>query len=214
MKKFQIPESSMRNGGFTLMELMVVIAIIVLLAGIMVPNLAGRIEKAKITKAEADIAAIEGALAMYETDTGRYPPTTLHELKDWLTGVDTGTGVDVNAPEAKNWHGPYIKGIEQDPWKQDYVYLKNEHPRDICPGSPPACNQVDGTDYPKAGDGSWVAPARNLSYYIYSMGRDNKTSNSTGGDSANYESTFPTAHHDHNDDINNWDVNKSWREAK
>ena len=61
------------NNGFTLMELMVVIAIIVLLAGIMVPNLANRIERAKITKAEADIAGIEGAIAMYETDTGRYP---------------------------------------------------------------------------------------------------------------------------------------------
>ena len=59
--------------GFTLLELMVVIAIIVMLAGIMIPNLANRIERAKITKTEADIAGIESAIAMYETDTGIYP---------------------------------------------------------------------------------------------------------------------------------------------
>ncbi|HIE43168.1 MAG TPA: prepilin-type N-terminal cleavage/methylation domain-containing protein [Candidatus Omnitrophica bacterium] len=187
--------------GFTLLELMVTVAIIVLLAGILVPNLAKRIERAKVTSAEADIAAIETAIAMYETDLGAYPPGNgdITMLKNWLTGtggvVTTGT----------DWSGPYIKGISEDPWGTEYVYYQNTDPG----GSP-----IQGSDWPQDGDGGCVAPPNNLHYYIYSKGKNRITSNDVGGDGKAYEATpDATDGDDHDDDINNWDVNKSWKDA-
>ena len=221
--KFKIPQFSifnfqslMRKKGFTLMELMVVIAIIVLLAGIMVPNLANRLERAKITKAEADIASIESAIAMYETDTGTYPPPPAGISTNEIDYLDTFlTGNDKSAPptyspayfsNSPNWHGPYIKGIEKDPWGNDYVYLKNSAPRAL---PPLYTGQTPGTDLPNIGDGGCVAPARNLSYYIYSFGKNRRTG---GAYDNNPTDVSPPDYN--NDDINNWDVNKSWREAK
>ena len=195
--------------GFTLMELMVVIAIIILLAGIMVPNLAHRLERAKMTKAEADIASIEGAIAMYETDTGRYPedthPTLLSiEVLAWrLTARDRNGNVGLlenlisNDP---NWHGPYLKGIEKDPWGNYYVYVKNTGGVVL----PPTWWTVAFTS--QGNPGGCVAPPYNLSYYIYSLGKNK----STGGI---YDGVVNNPVQANDDDINNWDVNKKWREA-
>ncbi len=210
-KKSEIrnPKPEINSTGFTLMELMVVIAIIVLLAGIMTPNVARRLERAKMTRAEADIAAIENAIAMYENDTGRYPESisTLYvgnssiEILEWrLTGRRPTNGTTENSIVTdRNWHGPYIKGIEQDPWKQDYIYLKNEFPRNVGAQTP-------GQDYPLDGSGGCVTPPTNLSYYIYSEGK-NKT---TGTLVAEWDDLIDGE--DNEDDINNWDVKKSWRE--
>lgn len=190
------------RNGFTLMELMVVIAIIALLAGIMTPNVARRLERAKMTRAEADIAAIESAIAMYENDIGRYPPGGINNLRDWLTG--TGSA-DVNVPAANKWSGPYIKGIETDPWGKGYTYLKNGDPKALPPTYP---TQTPGIDYPLAGDGGCIAPPHNLSYYIYSTGKDKLTAST--GDTNGYDDDA-TDGDDNDDDINNWDVNKSWQ---
>ena len=179
--------------GFTLMELMVVIAIIVLLAGIMMPNLAKRIERAKMTKAEADIATMESAIAMYETDMGRYPDDNysgllgIQSLEVRLTGRDS-SGTVSSITDDPDWNGPYIKGIEDDPWDQPYVYIKNSDPR----GSP-----VSGTDYPAVDYGGSVNAPDNMYYYIYSTGKNRDTG------------TEALA----KDDINNWDVDKTWEDA-
>ena len=200
------PQSAIGNKGFTLMELMVVIAIIVLLAGIMVPNLANRIERAKITKAEADIAGIEGAIAMYETDTGRYPESTGYppwnsiQILAWrLTARDPNGNPEPLISNDPNWHGPYIKGIESDPWTIEYVYVKNTGGA----GTPPPW----WTTAFNNGEGGCVAPPYNLSYYIYSLGKNRATG---GGIEITPDPKDKTAH---DDDINNWDVNKRWREA-
>ncbi|MBU0534404.1 MAG: type II secretion system protein GspG [Candidatus Omnitrophica bacterium] len=184
--------------GFTLMELMVVIAIIVLLAGIMTPNVARRLERAKMTRAEADIAAIENAIAMYENDTGRYPEDTHPTAPAWesiqvlawrLTARDkdglVGSDEDLirNDP---NWHGPYIKGVENDSWDTGYVYMKNENPS----------TPTQGTDYPLDNTGGVGTPPDNLGYYIYSTGKNKDTGDATKAA----------------DDVNNWDVKKLWRE--
>lgn len=187
--------------GFTLMELMVVIAIIVLLAGIMTPNVARRLERAKLTRAEADIAGIETAIAMYENDLGTYPPGGIDYLETCLTGRDS-TG-SYKPADNRNWHGPYIKGIDKDAWGKEYIYIKNRNPRKlvslplplIATQYPVVAGQ-NPFDYPDANYGGSVNAPDNLSYYIFSRGKNKDTG--TAALAA--------------DDVNNWDVKASWRE--
>ena len=102
--------------GFTLVELLLVVAIIGMLAAMVVPRLVGRTEQAKVARAKSDIAAIGLALDLYELDLGGYP-ASLESL------------VSTEAPkgqEAGEWHGPYLKkGLPKDPWGRDYQY---KHP--------------------------------------------------------------------------------------
>jgi general secretion pathway protein G len=100
--------------GFTLIEIMVVVVIIGLLAALVVPNLMGRVGQASVTKAKADVQAIETALTMYKLDNFSYP--------------NTGGGLQalVQKPAddtAPNWKsGGYLKRVPKDPWGNDYQY--------------------------------------------------------------------------------------------
>jgi general secretion pathway protein G len=100
--------------GFTLIELMVVILIIGLLATIVVQNLRGAMDRAKRTKAQADIAQIKSGLDRYYLDVGSYPSS------------DQGLPALVAAPSAGNvphdWQGPYLEKIPPDPWGNAYLY--------------------------------------------------------------------------------------------
>src|ERR671918_15894 len=87
-----------RLGGFTLLELLVVVAIIGLLAGYVAPRYFGQVGKSEVNAAKAQIDALEKALDQYRLDTGRYPPNELG-----LTAL-----VDRPASEPK-WTGPYLK---------------------------------------------------------------------------------------------------------
>jgi general secretion pathway protein G len=109
---------SRASGGFTLIELMVVIVILSILAVYMVPRIMGRPEQAKQLKARIDIQALETALKLYKLDNGKYP-TTEQGLEALVDPPDAG-------PPAKGWRdGGYVeKGkIAKDPWGNDYVYL-------------------------------------------------------------------------------------------
>ena len=101
--------------GFTLIEIMVVVVIIGLLAAVILPNVFGRVEQAKITKAKSDIQGLETALTMYKLDNYKYPST------------DLGLGAlsqRPNDPSVRNWpEGGYIKRISKDPWGNPYQYL-------------------------------------------------------------------------------------------
>jgi general secretion pathway protein G len=104
--------------GFTLIEIMLVVVIIGILIAMVVPNLRGRSEQARITAARTDIEAnLVTALDLYDADNGRYPTT------------EQGLSALIKAPSASpvpsSWNGPYLKKkrLPKDPWGNDYVYV-------------------------------------------------------------------------------------------
>lgn len=104
--------------GFTLIELMVVIVILGILAGLIIPRIMGRPDEARQAKARIQIQALETALKLYRLDNGNYP-TTEQGLKALVEPPTVGT-------LAKNWReGGYLeKGkVPKDPWGNDFVYL-------------------------------------------------------------------------------------------
>lgn len=107
-----------RQAGFTLIELMVVIVILGLLAGLILPRFIGQSDTAKQQAARTQMALLESALKLYKLDNGSYP-TTEQGLKALVEPPTVG-----NLP--KNWRkGGYLeKGkLPKDPWKNDFVYV-------------------------------------------------------------------------------------------
>ena len=101
-----------RNGGFTLLELLVVIVIIGLLVGYVAPRYFSQIGKSEVQVAKAQIDGLEKALDQYRLDTRRYPSAE--------QGLDALTMRPSNEP---NWNGPYLKkAVPADPWGRPYVY--------------------------------------------------------------------------------------------
>jgi general secretion pathway protein G len=102
-----------RDGGFTLLELLVVIVIIGLLAAYVGPKYFSQLGKSQVTIARAQIEAFEKSLDTYRLDVGRYPTS------------EEGLAALMSAPPAAaaKWNGPYLKkGIPQDPWGHPYQY--------------------------------------------------------------------------------------------
>ena len=107
--------------GFTLIELMVVIVILGILAGLIVPRIMGRPEEARRMKARVQIESIETALKLYKLDNGYYP-TTEQGLQALVEPPAVG-----QLPRAWREGGYLEKGkVPKDPWGNEYVYL--------CPG--------------------------------------------------------------------------------
>jgi len=111
----------LRERGFTLIELMVVIVILGILAGLIVPRIMGRPDEARQAKAKIQLESLETALKLYKLDNGNYP-TTEQGLQALVEPPAVGA-------QAKNWRqGGYLeKGkVPKDPWDNDFIYL--------CPG--------------------------------------------------------------------------------
>jgi len=109
-----------QNGihGFTLIELMVVIVILGILAGLIVPRIMGRPEEAKQLKAKLTIESLETSLRLYKLDTGSYP-TTEQGLQALIERPDTG-----NVQKGYRDSGYLEKGrVPRDPWENEFVYL-------------------------------------------------------------------------------------------
>ena len=108
-------KSVSRQGGFTLIEVMVVVVILGILAAILVPKVMDRPDQARKIKAKQDIRALEAALNLYKLDNFVYP-TTDQGLEALLEKP--------SSPEPPNWKdGGYIDRLPKDPWNQDYLYL-------------------------------------------------------------------------------------------
>ncbi|MCC7195286.1 MAG: type II secretion system major pseudopilin GspG [Gemmatimonadaceae bacterium] len=104
-----------RNGGFTLIEILVVIVVIAILATLVAPNVFQHVGTAKATTAKSQIEMISSALDAYRLDTGSYPTTAqgLQALQE-LPQIDPPT----------NWRGPYLrKAVPLDPWGRQYVFI-------------------------------------------------------------------------------------------
>jgi len=110
--------AAIRQGGFTLLELLVVMVIIGLLAGYVGPKYFSQIGKSEIKATRAQIDGLEKALDQYRLDTGHYPSN------------EQGLAVLVARPANEpRWDGPYLKkSVPLDPWGNPYVYrMPGEH---------------------------------------------------------------------------------------
>lgn len=104
-----------RQSGFTLVELLLVLVILALIAGLVLPGIIGKAESAKAKAASSQISRISMSVESFYLDTGN-TPSSLEELVSQPTDV---TG----------WNGPYIKNsLLKDPWGQPYIYsVPGEH---------------------------------------------------------------------------------------
>ena len=104
--------------GFTLIEIMLVVVIIGVLVAMVVPNISGRSQQARVTAAKTDIEAnLATTLDLYQVDNGRYPTTE--------QGLAALVSAPSGSPAPTNWNGPYLKKkkILKDPWGKEYVYV-------------------------------------------------------------------------------------------
>lgn len=112
------PPRSRSSRGFTLLELLVVLVVLGLLAGIVAPKYFSQLGKSEVKVARAQLEGLAKALDLYRLDAGQYPNT------------EQGLGALVARPgNAAKWGGPYLqKGVPLDPWGRDYVYVSpGEH---------------------------------------------------------------------------------------
>ncbi|MEO8578554.1 MAG: type II secretion system major pseudopilin GspG [Gemmatimonadales bacterium] len=104
-----------RRAGLTLIELIVVLIVIGLLAGLVAPQILGRVADARITTARAQVELLGVALENYRLDNGIYPGSS--------QGLEALRAKPAGSPEPRNWRGPYIrKPVPLDPWGRAYLY--------------------------------------------------------------------------------------------
>jgi len=107
-------KSPRNSKGFTLLEIIVVVAIIAILAAYIAPKIAGRVDDARVSKAKSDVRVLESSLELYKLDNFSYPSSEqgLQALTTKPSGANT-----------KNWReGGYIKKLNKDPWGNEYQY--------------------------------------------------------------------------------------------
>ena len=105
-----------RQDGFTMIEIMVVLVILGLMAGLVVPRIIGRTDDARISLARQDLKNIGNALEMYRLDNHNYPSTR----QGLIALVEKPTG----NPVAKNWQPDgYLGSSPLDPWGNPYHYI-------------------------------------------------------------------------------------------
>ena len=108
--------NSHRQSGFTLIEIMVVLAILAGLIAMVAPNIIGEAGAARVKTAKAEMANISQALDMYKLDNFTYPSTS--------QGIEALVSKPSGSPEPKNYKsGGYMKKLPVDPWGNEYLYF-------------------------------------------------------------------------------------------
>ncbi len=118
--------------GFTLIEMVIVVAIIALLAGILVPIAFNQVDDAQLTRALGDCKGLGIALALYKKDTGVWPTNKKMFYTEGAAATgeskfDSGNAEHVkkpllnNNPAAAGWKGPYMSSFHADPWGHRYI---------------------------------------------------------------------------------------------
>jgi len=111
-RQASMPARRADSAGFTLLELLVVIVIIGLLAGLVAPRYFDQVSKSNTKIAKAQIDSLEKALDEYRLDVGVYPTT-----EQGLEALNT------RPQNVDKWAGPYLKkAVPLDPWGASYVY--------------------------------------------------------------------------------------------
>lgn len=110
------PKTGRSSGGFSLVEILVVLVIMGLLISIVAPTVLNRADEARIQKAQADFKAIETALKIYRLDNFVYPTT-----EQGLEALVRPSPID---PQPRNFkEGGYLAEVPRDPWDRPYLYL-------------------------------------------------------------------------------------------
>ncbi|MFK7995197.1 MAG: type II secretion system major pseudopilin GspG [Granulosicoccus sp.] len=107
------------QGGFTLIEIMVVVAIIAILGATVVPLIMDRPNEARVVRAKNDIGSYTAALGLYKLDNFNYPSTD--------QGLEALVEKPTGDPEPGNWKsGGYVQKLNKDPWGRDYLYIAED----------------------------------------------------------------------------------------
>ncbi len=136
---------ALRQAGFTLIELMVVIMILGVLAALVVPRVMNRPDEARVVAARQDIAQVMQALKLYRLDNSRYPTTE--------QGLQALVARPTSGPLPTNWKS-YLEKLPSDPWGRPYQYLSPGVRSEIDVFSLGADGQAGGTGV-EADIGSW-----------------------------------------------------------
>ena len=115
LRTFRTRQKRKSDAGVTLIEMMVVLVIIGIVAALIVPNVIGRPDEARVAVAGTDLKTVAASLEMYRLDNRTYPTTA--------QGLAALTEAPTIAPLPVNWvAGGYLPNLPMDPWGNPYVY--------------------------------------------------------------------------------------------
>lgn len=109
-----LTQKARQQRGFTLIELMVVLAIIGVLAALIVPNVLGRADDARVTAARTDVGNLMQAMKLYKLDNQRFPSAE--------QGLNALILKPTTEPVPANWK-PYLDKLPRDPWGRAYQFM-------------------------------------------------------------------------------------------